>query len=324
MERIDHCIGGKLVPGESGRRGPVFDPATGRADPRGRLRHRGGGRRRRRRGRRGVPRVAGRVPLEALRDHVPHARPRRGAPHRHREDPHGAARQGHVRCHRRGPAGPREHRVRLRHPDPAEGRLQRAGLHRRRRVLDPAAARRRRRHHPVQLPRDGSHLDVRERDRVREHLRAEALRKGSRRVDVPRRAAQGGRTPRRRVQRRARRQGRGGPDPRAPGDPGRSLRGLDADRAIHLRDRHAQREARAGPRRRQEPHGRAPRRRRGDGGRRRRQRGLRFGGRAVHGHLGHRGGRRRRRPAGRGDPGAPAEGEGRARATTPSPRWGRS
>jgi malonate-semialdehyde dehydrogenase (acetylating)/methylmalonate-semialdehyde dehydrogenase len=29
MERINHWIGGKLVPGESGRRGPVFDPATG-------------------------------------------------------------------------------------------------------------------------------------------------------------------------------------------------------------------------------------------------------------------------------------------------------
>jgi malonate-semialdehyde dehydrogenase (acetylating)/methylmalonate-semialdehyde dehydrogenase len=29
MERIGHHIGGKLVPGESGRSGPVFDPATG-------------------------------------------------------------------------------------------------------------------------------------------------------------------------------------------------------------------------------------------------------------------------------------------------------
>jgi malonate-semialdehyde dehydrogenase (acetylating) / methylmalonate-semialdehyde dehydrogenase len=29
MERIDHWIGGKIVPGESGRTGPVFDPATG-------------------------------------------------------------------------------------------------------------------------------------------------------------------------------------------------------------------------------------------------------------------------------------------------------
>jgi malonate-semialdehyde dehydrogenase (acetylating)/methylmalonate-semialdehyde dehydrogenase len=29
MERISHWIGGKLVPGESGRTGPVFDPSTG-------------------------------------------------------------------------------------------------------------------------------------------------------------------------------------------------------------------------------------------------------------------------------------------------------
>ena len=29
MERISHWIGGKVVPGESGRTGPVYDPATG-------------------------------------------------------------------------------------------------------------------------------------------------------------------------------------------------------------------------------------------------------------------------------------------------------
>ncbi len=29
MERIGHYIGGKHIPGESGRTGPVFDPATG-------------------------------------------------------------------------------------------------------------------------------------------------------------------------------------------------------------------------------------------------------------------------------------------------------
>ena len=29
MERIGHWIGGKVVPGESGRTGPVFNPATG-------------------------------------------------------------------------------------------------------------------------------------------------------------------------------------------------------------------------------------------------------------------------------------------------------
>ena len=29
MDRINLWIGGKLVPGESGRRGPVYNPATG-------------------------------------------------------------------------------------------------------------------------------------------------------------------------------------------------------------------------------------------------------------------------------------------------------
>ena len=29
MERIGHWIGGKVVPGESGRFGPVYNPATG-------------------------------------------------------------------------------------------------------------------------------------------------------------------------------------------------------------------------------------------------------------------------------------------------------
>src|SRR4051812_50202888 len=29
MERISHYVGGKSVPGESGRTGPVYDPATG-------------------------------------------------------------------------------------------------------------------------------------------------------------------------------------------------------------------------------------------------------------------------------------------------------
>ena len=30
LARISHWIGGRIVPGESGRRGPVFNPALGR------------------------------------------------------------------------------------------------------------------------------------------------------------------------------------------------------------------------------------------------------------------------------------------------------
>jgi hypothetical protein len=79
---------------------------------------------------------------------------------------------------RRSGSRPREHRVRLRHPAPAEGRLQRAGVHRRRRLLDQAAPRRRGRHHAVQLPGDGADVDVRQRPRVRQHVRAQAQREG--------------------------------------------------------------------------------------------------------------------------------------------------
>ena len=40
-----------------------------------------------------------------------------------------------------------------------------------------------------------------------------------------------------------------------PDDPGRLVRRVDADRPLHLRDRHAQRQARPGTRRGEEPHG---------------------------------------------------------------------
>ena len=46
VKRISHWIGGQSVAGESGRSGPVYNPALGRADRRGRFRVRRGGRRR--------------------------------------------------------------------------------------------------------------------------------------------------------------------------------------------------------------------------------------------------------------------------------------
>ena len=119
--------------------------------------------------------------------------------------------------------------------------------------------------------------------------------------------------PGRRLQRRPRRQGRGRRAARAPRHRGAELRRLDADRPLHLRDRHEARQARAGARRREEPHDRAARRRHRDGGRRRRQRRLRLGRRALHGRLGRRRGRRRGRPARRGDQGAAPEDQGRRR-----------
>ncbi len=106
-----------------------------------------------------------------------------------------------------------------------------------------------------------------------------------------------GRPARRRVQRGAGRQGRGRRAARAPGRQGRQLRRLHADRQLHLRDRRPPRQARAGPGRREEPHGGDARRRHRPGGRRADRRRLRLGRRALHGDLGGGAGGRRGRPA---------------------------
>ena len=141
---------------------------------------------------------------------------------------------------------------------------------RRRRVLDPPAARRRRRHHAVQLPGDGADVDVRQRPRVRQHVRPQAVARRTRRSSLLlAELLRQGRAARRRVQRRAGRQGRRRPAARAPRRRGGQLRRLDADRQVHLRDRHRQRQAGAGARRGQEPHARAARRRPRHGRRRR-------------------------------------------------------
>ena len=79
------------------------------------------------------------------------------------------------------------------------------------------------------------------------------------------------------LQRRAGRQGGRRPAPRAPRHRGDQLRRLDADRPLHLRDRHAERQAGAGARRGEEPHARAARRRPRHGRRRRRVGRLRVG-----------------------------------------------
>ena len=209
---------------------------------------------------------------------------------------HRRARQGAVRRPRRGRPRPREHRVRLRHPAPAEGRLQRAGVDRRRRVLDPPAARRRRRHHAVQLPGDGADVDVRQRPRVRQHVRAQAEREGP--VGVA--AAWPSCWPR----------------PACPAGCFNVVQGdkVAVDRLLEHPDiaavsfvgstpiaRYiyetgtAQRQAGAGPRRGQEPHARAARRRPRHGRRRRGVGRVRLGRRAVHGDQ-RRARRRRRSP----------------------------
>ena len=244
---------------------------------------------------------------------LPHPQARRRAPRGHREDPHRRARQGALRREGRGRARARGDRVLLRDPGAAQGRLLGAGLVGDRRLLDPPAARRRRGITPFNFPAMVPDVDVGARARVREHLRAQAVGEGSLRVALRRRAAPGGRCAGRRLQRRPRRQGRGRLRARAPGDQGRLVRRLDADREVRLRDGDEARQALPGARRREEPHDRAPRRRRRHGGRRGGQCGVRLGRRALHGDLAGRGGRRRRRQADRRDQGADPEGQGRRR-----------
>ena len=131
------------------------------------------------------------------------------APQGHRRLPDRGARQGADRCAGRGGPRPREPGVRVRHPAPAQGHLQRAGLGRDRRLPDPPAAGRGGRYHALQLPGHGADVDVRQRHRLRQHLHPEAVREGPVRIGLPGRAAAGGRPAGRRLQRRARGQGRG-------------------------------------------------------------------------------------------------------------------
>jgi hypothetical protein len=140
----------------------------------------------------------------------------------------------------------------------------------------------------------------------RQLLRAQAQRARPQRQPVHGRPAQTGRPARRRVQRGAGRQGSGGRAAGAPRREGHQLRRLHADREVHLRDRRAPRQARAGAGRREEPHGGDARRRHRAGrGRADRQR-LRLGRRALHGHQrGGAGGRRRPTRSSRSWPSAP-------------------
>ena len=164
-------------------------------------------------------------------------------------------------------------------------------------------------HQPLQLPGDGPDVVLPHRHRGRQHRRAQAQREGPERGALDRRALAGGRPARRRLQRPARRQDRRRRAAHQPRRAGDQLRRLDADRGVRLRDREPARQARPGPRRRQEPHGRAarrrPRPRRGLGGQRR----LRQRGRALHGDQRARRGRpdrrRARRPDRRPHPHAP-------------------
>ncbi|CAA9293290.1 MAG: Malonate-semialdehyde dehydrogenase [inositol], partial [uncultured Corynebacteriales bacterium] len=223
----------------------------------------------------------------------------------------GRARQGAVRRPGRGAARAGGGGVRLRAAVVPQGRLLRPGLRRHRRVLLPGAVGRRRRDHPVQLPDHGADVDAPGRDRLRERLRAQAERAGPVGVDPGGRAVGRGRAAGRRVQRRARGQGRGRRDPGPPGDRGGVVRRLHPDRPVHPPAGRCGRQAGAGPGRREEPRDRAAGRRPGLRLRPPGRLGVRVGRGALHGDLGHRRGRRRRRPAGRGGQREGPQGAGR-------------
>ena len=156
-------------------------------------------------------------------------------------------------------------------------------------------------HLPVQLPGHGADVVLPDRDRGGQHRRPQADGEGPVGVAVAGRAVGGGRPAGRRVQRAARRQGRRRRAADQPEDQGGLLRRLHPDRAVRLRDRHRARQAGAGPRRREEPHGGPARRRPRPGRRRGGQRRLRLGRRALHGDLGVCRGRTDRRRPGRQD-----------------------
>ena len=259
---------------------------------RDRARHPGGRRRRAGLGRHAAPAAGPRpVPLQGTH---------RAAPGRAGRADHRRARQGPGRCPGRSHPRPRGGRVRLRHSPPAQGRVQRERGLRRGQLVPAPAGRRVRRHHAIQFSRDGAALDVSRRHRLRQHLRAEALGEGSVLPVAPGRTADGSRPAARRAQRDQRRPGSRGHAAHPPAGRRRQLRGLDARGRARLPDRGGARQARAGARRREEPHGRPAGRRHGTGGQRTHGRRLRFGGRTVHGHLGGRRRGRCGRPAGQG------------------------
>ena len=177
MRTIEHWIGGTTTSGTSTRTAPVWNPATGEQQAQVVLASRAGRRRRRRSAARRRSR-SGRRRRSASAPRCSSPSASWSTPHVDElaeliTDEHGKVLSDAAR---RGAARPGGHRVRLRHPAPAQGRLLRPGLHRRRHVLVPRAARRRRRHHAVQLPGDGADVDAPGGDRLRQRVRPQAER----------------------------------------------------------------------------------------------------------------------------------------------------
>ena len=294
---LDNYVGGAWTPatslgGAAGHQpGDRRDAGAGAAVLGGRPRRRGG----RRAG--GPARVARRQRDRARAQAVRPARGARFPPRGPRPLGHHRDGQDDRRRPRRGRTHDRDGRGRLRRPDDDAGPDPRGRVAQRRRRDRPPAGRRLRRDRAVQLPRDGALLVPPVRDRLRQQLRPQALRAGPAHPADRLRAARRARPPARRRQPRQRRpRGRRG-HPRPPGHRRGLVRRLGAGRPDRLRARRQGRQARPGPRRREEPHGRAPRRRHRQDRRRAHRLRLRRRRPALHGRLGRRHRRRRARQA---------------------------
>ncbi len=178
-DRLEHWIDGSVVEGGSGRYSDVTDPATGEVTARLALASADGG---------GRAVAAAKAAFPGWRDtsltrrtevlfrfrELLNARKRRARRAHHRR-----ARQGALRRARRGQPRPGGRRVRLRDAAPDEGLGDRERLDRCRRALDAAAARSGGDHQPVQLPGHGADVVLPDRDRHRQHGRAQAQREGA-------------------------------------------------------------------------------------------------------------------------------------------------
>ena len=178
-------------------------------------------------------------------------------------------------------------------------------------------------HHAVQLPGHGSDVDVSQRHCLRQHFYPETF--GERPVGEP--VACGidaeSRRPRWRVQRGAGRSRGGRPSAGASRDQSHQLRRIDARRQSHLRSGHAQRQARAGAGRREEPHGRIAGCGYRHGGGCRGLRRLRLGRRTLHVDLRGGGRERRRRSADRRHQRTDGPDQNRRGLGNAAAKWGR-
>ena len=169
------------VPGDRRQHVTGDEPGDRRGHRRGRAGQRRGRPRRHRRGRRRRSPPGATPHWPSARDPVQLPRAAQRAQARAGRDHHQRARQGGLRRARRGQPRPGGRRVRLRHPASAQGRIHRERVDQGRRLLDPPAAGPGRHHQPVQLPRHGADVVLPHRDRGRQHRRAQAVARRTRR-----------------------------------------------------------------------------------------------------------------------------------------------